>query len=217
MEVLIVDYTGIWPAIILAVAVSIDGFTVGVTYGLRNIRIGFLSLMIIGAISSILIYLTASLGVLFAAHLSLELARILGSLIIIGIGIWLIYSNFQEMNSQIKEERDLILSLQIKPFGIIINILRDPGLADFDKSGNINYLEAVFLGLALALDTIGAGLGVGLTGFTYLFPVIIGIINILFVGAGFLAGRKLGDRLPSYFNIIAGFIIIALGLLNFFR
>ena len=71
------DYTGIWPAIILAVAVSIDGFTVGVTYGLRNIRIGFLSLMIIGAISSILIYLTASLGVLFAAHLSLELARIL--------------------------------------------------------------------------------------------------------------------------------------------
>lgn len=211
------DYTGIWPAIILAVAVSIDGFTVGVTYGLRNIRIGFLSLMIIGAISSILIYLTASLGALFAAHLSLELARILGSLIIIGIGIWLIYSNFQEMNSQIKEERDLILSLQIKPFGIIINILRDPGLADFDKSGNINYLEAVFLGLALALDTIGAGLGVGLTCFTYLFPVIIGIINILFVGAGFLAGRKLGDRLPSYFNIIAGFIIIALGLLNFFR
>lgn len=211
-----VDLTDIWPILVLAIAVSIDGFAVGVTYGIRNIRLGFFSLLIIGAISTGLIFLTGSLGAFFATYISMKTARVLGSLIIIAIGIWIIYSARRDKIRQKKEKKKLIYSFQIKSLGIIINILKDPGLADFDKSGTINYLEAIFLGLALALDAIGAGLGIGLTGFSYLFPVIIGIINIIFVGAGFLSGKKISARLPRYFNLIAGLIIIVLGLLNIF-
>lgn len=206
-----------WPIFILALAISIDGFTVGITYGIRKIKIGFIPLLIIGSISTIIVFLTSSLGAVFASNIPVEAAKIIGSLILIGIGIWIIYSTYQNYMEEKKEERELILSLKIKTFGIIINILKDPELADFDKSGTINYIEAVFLGLALALDAVGAGLGVGMTGLsTFFFPFVIGIVNILFVGAGVLFGEKLGDKLPDYFIIISGFIIICLGILNFF-
>lgn len=224
----------IWPIFILAMAISIDGFAVGVTYGIRKIKIGFLPLLLVGSISAMSIYLTNILGSTLADKIGLDLAKKLGSLILVGIGIWVVYSAYINCNSS-KEDynndrekeshrhedilagKKLLLSFKIKSMGLIINILKEPVTADFDKSGTINYAEAFFLGFALALDALGAGLGAGLTGYTGLWiPIIIGTITVLFVGGGVLLGHKVGNFLPEHFEVIPGFIIICLGILNFF-
>jgi len=228
------DFHHIWPILILAMAISIDGFAVGVTYGIRRIKIGFLPLSLVGSISAISIYLSSKLGSTLADKIGILLAQKLGSLILLGIGIWVVYSaylNYSNENNKAKSNdlekenyynevllpcRELLLSFKIKSMGLIINILKEPETADFDKSGTINFTEAFFLGLALALDALGAGLGVGLTGYTGLWPpVIIGSITVLFVGGGVLLGHRVGDFLPEYFEVIPGFIIICLGILNF--
>ena len=46
----------------------------------------------------------------------------------------------------------------------MIQILRKPTVADFDKSGTISAGEALLLGIALSVDSFGAGIGASLLG-----------------------------------------------------
>ncbi|MEY9092660.1 MntP/YtaF family protein [Paenibacillus sp. RC84] len=74
--------------LILALAVSLDGFGVGMMYGLRKIRIPLPSLAIISLCSGIIIYISMSFGVWLTRYLSPDYAGMLGAVILIGIGIW---------------------------------------------------------------------------------------------------------------------------------
>ena len=56
--------------LILAFAVSLDGFGVGVMYGLRKIRIPLLSIGIISLWSGIIIYSSMQIGVLMSSFMS---------------------------------------------------------------------------------------------------------------------------------------------------
>ena len=254
----------IWAIFLLAIAISIDGFAVGVTYGLRKIKISIIPLIIIGLISASAILLTSFLGSSLANIMNPEFAEKIGGIILICLGIWLIYSaikslhnnadkdiiqkninnkcnqdgiiknkNIEDKEVEDKEVEDkdivdkdivdkdinkeILLSFKIQSFGVIINILKTPTKADFDKSGTINKYEALFLGLALAIDALGAGLGAGMTGFaSFHTPLIIGFMTASFVGSGFVIGGKAGDVLPDYIRILPGFIIIIFGVLNFF-
>lgn len=113
----------------------------------------------------------------------------------------------------------LVWSLNLKPLGIIINILREPVKADFDNSGSINQFEALMLGLALALDAgWGPGLG-GRTGPVFFKPyisLIIGVMTLLFSGVGFYLGSLLDGMLPGKLEVMPGLVIMFLGFLRFF-
>ena len=195
--------------ILLATAISIDGFSVGITYGLRRIKIGLLQLFIISGISTIGIYLTGYLGIGISRYLNKYIAQCLGSFIIICIGIWVIFSTYLNC----KKKDDLIFSLKIKSLEIIIKILEKPEVADFDNSGIINNYEALILGLALALDAMAAGLGTGLTGFSNnLIPFVIGFTNFMFVSCGYVIGKKAGMILPDFFDYLPGLFLVFLGI-----
>ncbi len=213
------ELTDFWPIMILAIAISIDGFSVGVTYGLRKIRLDLLPLIIISGLSTLAIFFTISIGSEIAEFINEETARVLGSIILITIGGWLVYSayiNYNDEPDQLDlESQKLLFSLQIKPLGIIVKILKEPVRADFDSSGTINISEAVVLGLALALDALGAGLGAGLSGISNIFlPFLIGLTSFLFVGSGFFIGKRVGDILPDHFELFPGLVIILLGLIR---
>lgn len=188
-----------WSLAVLAIAVSIDGFVVGITYGLKKIYIDLISLLIISVISTVAIFITGNIGTAFAASLDSSLAHNIGGIILIFIGLWMVFTvSFKEF-----------FDTHIR----VIKILKEPVKADFDKSGSINLMEAIFLGIALALDAVGAGLGVGFTGFSGLFlPCIIGSANLILVSSGYLCGNKIGDIIPAGFEIFPGLIIIILGI-----
>ncbi|MFW6006960.1 MAG: sporulation membrane protein YtaF [Bacillota bacterium] len=195
--------------LLLATAVSVDSFSVGITYGLRKIKIGIIQLLIISGISTIGIYTTGFLGVNLSRYLGETTARYMGSLVIIGLGIWILFSTY--LNYKYKD--DIVISFKIKSLEIIIRILERPEKADFDKSGVINNYEALILGFALALDAMAAGLGTGLSGFSSnLIPIMIGITNLGFVSGGYWIGRKVGMILPGFFDYFPGLFLIFLGI-----
>ncbi|OBR66567.1 hypothetical protein A7K91_03265 [Paenibacillus oryzae] len=74
--------------ILLAFAVSLDGFGVGVTYGLRKIRIPFLSILIIACCSGLVIWVSMQAGGWLSGFLSETAAKFIGAAILIGIGCW---------------------------------------------------------------------------------------------------------------------------------
>lgn len=72
----------------LALALSLDGFGVGITYGLRRTKIPLLSIVVISICSGLVIALSMQVGVLLSRVVSPDVASIVGAVILIGIGAW---------------------------------------------------------------------------------------------------------------------------------
>ncbi|MGF7032293.1 putative sporulation protein YtaF [Paenibacillus mucilaginosus] len=217
--------------LLLALAVSLDGFGVGVTYGLRRIRIPLLSIVIIAACSGGIIYASMGLGVLLRGFLNPSGAKLIGALIMIGIGIWALV---QMMTQRDEEDPDSgeekpaastagtpvsareILYIELKRFGLVIQILRTPQAADVDRSGNISAYEATLLGVALSLDAFGAGVGAALLGFTpWLTAAVIALASGTFLAIGLRIGyRYAGLPWIRKLAVLPGFVLIVMGIMK---
>src|SRR5689334_5987737 len=81
--------------LLLALAVSIDSFSVGLTYGLRKMRIPFKSLLIIATCSAVVLSLAMAIGHLLIRFVSPSAAETVGGAILIAIGVWVLYQFFK--------------------------------------------------------------------------------------------------------------------------
>ncbi len=203
--------------ILLALAVSLDSFSVGFTYGLRKMRIPFKSIAIIACCSAMTLMLAMLMGHLLEQFISPAVAEKMGGIILIALGVWVIYQFFRpEKEKDVLPHEKVIINFEIKSLGIVINILKKPMVADFDKSGTITGVEALMLGLALSLDAFGAGIGAVMLGFS---PVYLALaVAVLSSGLVFF-GMKLGTNLTQNvwlqkFSFIPGIVLIIIGLLK---
>lgn len=202
--------------LLLSFAVSLDGFGVGMTYGVRKIRIPALSTFIISLCSGLMMGISMLVGTAMSDWMSAKGASIAGAVILIGIGGWAL---FQFMRQQGEEDdrpapRRSVWTFELKRFGLIIQILRKPSDADVDRSGTISAGEAFLLGTALSLDACGAGIGAGLVG----FPPVWTAISIAAASGTFLwLGTRVGFWAAGWswvrrLTVLPGLILIAMGI-----
>lgn len=96
--------------LLLAFALSLDGFGVGITYGLRKMKIPLLSILIISLCSGIVIGVSMQVGVLLAKVVSPDAASIIGAVILVLMGCWsLIQMLTQKERSPQDEEQEAAL------------------------------------------------------------------------------------------------------------
>ncbi|HAQ08035.1 MAG TPA: sporulation membrane protein YtaF [Bacillus bacterium] len=202
--------------LLLAFAVSLDSFSVGFTYGLRNVKIPVKSIAVIAACSAVVLMAAMMIGHLIESFFSPEVAGKLGGAVLIIIGGWVLYQFFREEKTETLCHEKIILNFEIKSLGIVINILKKPMTADFDRSGTINGIEAVMLGLALSLDAFGAGIGAAMLGFSpgYL-ALTAAFMSSIFVFAGMKMGSYFsGSGWMQRFSFIPGVLLIIIGVLK---
>lgn len=184
----------------LAFAVSLDGFGVGVTYGMRRIKIPLWSVIIITSCSALVILAAMYIGKWLAYFLSPAAAHYAGGVILIGIGLWAVHhARPREQEEREKEETAVresasLVAFEIKSLGLVIQILKRPTDADMDGSGTISGMEAMFLGIALSLDAFGAGIGAAIMGYEpWLTALVIGGVSCLFILSGLRLGFKYAE------------------------
>jgi len=104
----------------------------------------------------------------------------------------------------------------VPAFRLMLRIRRTPSLADVDRSGTISAAEAVLLGLALSLDSLGAGFGAALVGFPpAAAAAAIGAACALCMFAGAKLGLVLaGARWLGKLALLPGCILIVMGFLK---
>lgn len=205
-------------SILFGLAVSADGFAAGMAYGVKKIKIPIASLMVIALASALAVTISMLCGKGLAMALSPELASRLGALIILVLGSYFILQAVGEKISRIEAEAEQpIVTVCIKPLGIIIQILKEPAQADFDRSGTISAREAFFLGLALALDAMGAGIGVAMAGLNIFYTVLaVGVLKFILVNLGLLIGAFFNQAwIKSLSAVISGLIFIIIGISEF--
>ncbi|HZG77060.1 MAG TPA: sporulation membrane protein YtaF [Paenibacillus sp.] len=224
---------GFWSMLALALAVSLDGLSAGMMYGIRKIRIPALSIAIVSGLSAFVLFGSMAVGGLFVEWLPERAARWTGAGILIAIGIWALVQmaltsrRESETESYAAEgadalsveaalEEKTLLQWEIRQLGLIIRIWRTPSMADMDRSGVISASEAVLLGIALSLDSLGAGIGAALIGFP---PVATSLLIGAACGACIAVGVKLGFFLSGWrwigkLTLLPGCILIVMGFMK---
>lgn len=222
--------------VVLACAVSLDGFGVGITYGLRKIRIPLLSILIIAGCSGLVIGLSMVFGQWLSGYLSPVVGQIIGAVILIGIGLFALVQFVRRGSGESEETTEgsgsaivpvgqgggaslsptMVMIVELKRLGIVIHILRKPQAADMDRSGTISASEALLLGSALSLDAFGAGLGAALLGFS---PLWTSLLIAAASGCFLLVGLRIGFRFATSgrmraLSLLPGVILIVMGILK---
>lgn len=227
----------VFSSVLLAMALSLDGFGAGVTYGLRKTRIPLLSVLIISLCSGLVLGVSMQAGALLQRFLSPSVASVIGAAILILLGLWSLYQQIrrrneseEEAHARVKAEdppcevsmasqeqlQRAVFSLEIPKVGVVIQILRSPAKADLDDSGSISPWEAMWLGIALSLDAFGAGLGAAMLGFSPLGTAAVvalfsGIFLMFGIRVGLRFAAKGGMRLISY---LPALMLIIMGIMK---
>ena len=190
--------------LLFAGAVSMDGLAAGMACGIRSIRIPWLSQVIIAAASGLTLMLAMVVGSQVGGWLKAETAVRLGAVLLAGMSAFFFLQGCRDyLSSRNRNSREPLLSVNIRPLGVVIQILQAPESADRDASGEISWREAAWLGLALSLDSFGAGIGVALAGFPIVWTALwVFLLHFAAMNRGLVLGRRIGGKIrcsmPSF-------------------
>ncbi|MEY4480520.1 MAG: manganese efflux pump MntP [Bacillota bacterium] len=100
--------------------------------------------------------------------------------------------------------------------GLLSLFSQNPIQADRDHSGEISAREALTLGIALSVDSIGAGVSAALLGFTiWLTAVTIAVSCASFIWMGSYLGQHMSCFIRNrYLSYIPGLLLIVLGMIK---
>lgn len=204
---------------LLALALSLDSLSVGLLYGARGIRLSWSAMLVVSLATGLLLAVAMGGGHLVAAVLPPALAARLGALVLTGVGLWITYQTWRNhgphnsVEQPSPEPQRRVWRLKLGSVGIVIEILQEPGAADMDRSGHISLSEAIFLGIALALDSVAAGLGAAMTGFSpFGLPLAAAAGSFGLMFGGSRAARVLPFRLEGRWAMLHGALLVALGI-----
>lgn len=205
--------------LLLALSLSIDALGMGMAYGMRGISLHAPAKLIISIQSALITGAALFMGSAISGILPAALAEKAGIIILIAMGVIILAQGaFKAAPLKSSKKNETVASFIIKSLGITIQIIRTPHLCDFDNSKKIDSREALYLGLALSLDSLGAGLGGGAAGlFVPALPFLAALCQIFFLTLGAYCGKKLASvsRINSnVWTMLSGFMLIALGILR---
>lgn len=197
---------------LLAFCVSIDSLSIGLTYGLRNTKISLGAKLILFIVSIVVTTFSIIIGSSICKIFSPNISTAIGCILLCIMGLWIIIQSITNNKERVKKEYHFF----IKFLGITVQIIRDPSYSDFDKSNQIEGKEALYLGMALSLDSIGIGIGSSIMGLnSLLFPTLVAIFQLFFLSFGSYLGKKIKNisNIPeNIWSIIAGILLIFVGI-----
>lgn len=197
-------------SLLFAISANIDNFSVGISYGMKKIKIGLLSNLFIAAISALGTFLSMYAGRIISRIIPFNLSNALGGLILLILGLWqttefLVNSHIIKLKMFSKDKKMNYEAL-----------LSNPEIADTDKSGCIDIKESVSLAFALTVNNFGLGISASMTGTEILSAVVFTFLfSILMLSMGYSFGERYLSKIAGkYASLASGMIILALGIYN---
>ena len=212
-------------AMLMAVALSLDGFGVGLAYGLRRIRIPINSLVAIAMCTVLAMGISMLFGGWVTLWLKLIPARLLGALILLSLGIFqlgkAIWNRKEDVFPQAipamtavhpKPVLEPVFRFQLRFFGLVIQVLKSPDIADVDGSGVISLRESFLLGCALAVDAFASGIGAAMAGMNLSIIGIVAITQMMMLRLGQEMAGRIPENWTKKAEYLPGAVLILVGL-----
>ena len=193
------------PSLLFGVSASLDALLVGVSYGVRGVRIRLWQNLFISLVTLSGTCLSISFGSILIPLVPPLISSYAGSLILLILGIyyilkWLLASSQQQKPDHLLDQKQSALKTVEQPCGCL------------------SIAEVLFLSLSLSVNNLGIGLSASLTGLT-LVPAAVAtcLCSVLFLLAGNLLGQsRLLRLIGDLANPISGLLLIGLSLIQLF-
>ncbi len=177
--------------ILLAAALSADAFAVSFACGLGRIRIPASSVLILSAVSVLMLALSLFAGQLLSGLIPERLTKLLSFLLLFGIGIFKLIPGSEKARAE---------------------------KANKNSDDRLSPREALPLGIALSVDSLAAGIGIGVGAAVSLSCLETLAVSFFFCIAALLTGSRLGRSLSRHTDAklswIGGAMLVLLAVLK---
>lgn len=199
--------------LLLICATCCDSFFMSVAYGAERIDISWKATLIIAFCGTSLLGVSIALAKSFSSFLSPQIGRWISFLILTGLGLTHLFQ--AQVKRYVKKQKHKPLIIKMKGISFVIDIFLDETEADQDHSKELSISEALYLGIALSLDSLASGLayGIGVVNFGLLLGCSFGFGVVLIV-VGSALGKRLMCRFTGDVSWLSGCLLMILALLR---
>ncbi len=174
---------------LLIIAVNIDSFFIGISYGLRKYEDFYKLLLVAPTCGVFLMTVSYFGGEYLKVAFFKDWGNLISGLIFFLLGLWLFFCYFRH---------------------------RHDNASSTDLLKDMTWKEAFMLALILGLDAFVAGIGVGLAGFGYIVIPLVGLGTVVSMFKGYWLGSRNILIQVQYRDFIAAVILILLGISRVF-
>lgn len=203
--------------LLLVLSVSIDSFIASISYGSSKIKIPLISALIVDLISSSMLGISLILGSLLQNYISITTAKVFSFSILFFLGFYRLFEGLLKSYINNKAKDSPPLHFRLFDFNFVLQVYANETKADIDKSKVLSYKEAIYLAVALSLDSLAVGFGSSLILINYIevfvLSIIIGILAILF---GSYIGKRFAEITTLDLSWLSGTMLIILAFLRVF-
>ncbi len=211
---------------LISISSNTDSFAVAVAYGIKKIRITIQANLLIAIVSSLGTFLSMSVGETIGSYLPKWIASILGSGVLISIGLfglWQTFKHERDRRARAKSDRKNFISIDVNTSPLedsdYQNYIKKSSAKIGNRSRSIDARQSLPLAFGLTINNIGGGIGGGISGINpVLTTVITFILSILAISIGSALGEKFARRMTaSLAGILSSILIIAIGVYECFN
>lgn len=186
---------------LLAFAASLDCLIIGFNYGVKGVRIGWLSNAFIALVCFAGTFLSMLAGQLMGGILQPGWAERAGGLLFTLLGLWMLRGALLPRSKAARQQYS-----------------EHPEMVDKDASKVIELRESLLIGLLLCVNNIGIGIGGGMAGIPVLAtPALCAALSFLLIGLGCAIGRRIESaRLSGTLELLSAVLILLLGIKSLF-
>ncbi len=202
---------------VLLMALSIDAFIASFAYGVSAIKIPWSSILILAGVSSVVLALSASLGLLIKNFIPDEYIKVLCFVLLLIPGVIKLFDSFIKSLIRRKNGVNSQLNFKLLNLHFMLKVYADPDVADIDRSKVLTAKEAVSLSLALSLDSLAVGIGASMTTFNFWLAIPVSFLfGIFAVAIGSCLGNKTQAVVKTDLSWISGVMLIGLAIMKLF-
>ncbi|WIV13333.1 sporulation membrane protein YtaF [Proteiniborus sp. MB09-C3] len=202
-------------ALLLVIALSLDAFVASIAYGTSKIKIPISSVAVISTICSFILAISLFLGSILKMVLPNRFATTISFIALMLLGIYYLLEGIVKANLRKSESSNKRIKFRFADMQLVLDIYLDETRADLDNSKNLNPREALYLAIALSIDSLAVGFASSLGEVNYilaiLFSLVAGAIAIL---AGLFLGRKLAETAKINLSWLSGALLLVLAILK---
>ena len=202
-------------SILLVLSLCVDACASSFAYGANKIKIPIKSNLILTGISTLFLMLSVGIGSIIQGIIPKGLSHIICFLILFFLGFMRLFEGLIKNYLNKKAVSPNNIEVTLFNFRLVLNVYADTTLADLDHSKTLSSKEALYLGIALSLDSLVVGLGAALGPVSFvqlfIFSIVFNILSILF---GCLLGSKCAEKAKVNLYWLSGVILIVLALIK---
>lgn len=202
-------------ALLFSLALSLDSLVAFFGYGMENIKVPFKRLILIITLNTFVLACGLLLGFLLTGAINTSFEKYLSFALLLITGLCKLFSSLLKIWLNRKSNDKSPIKIKFLDYNLFLSVCLDPVKADLNKDKILSLKESFLIGTILSLDSLGVGIGLGISdSFPYLIIIFSFIIGLIFSFLGNLLGKKISKLTKINFSWLSGLILIILAIVK---